>query len=152
MANSAVLNFLALSGSEIFKNNGMKLVVGCKDLKPNEALRPDFSHYHDHLNQRRGIDMLYVASSCLNTAFQEDTPDVDISNPNRIDRFGAAEKHCSLANKIDVVLRRLWMALIVNVGEVSVERDEPYNAGLYFGQETDQFAQASQRSEPYLTR
>jgi hypothetical protein len=114
MAKVVAQDLLELYGPELFERCDIELVVKRAALEPGEALRPEFSGWHDHMTKGFGTDLIYGFSDILPTEFK--TPDGKIHVPpeHSLVRFGAEEIHRSQTNPTDKTLRRTWGAFVVS--------------------------------------
>jgi hypothetical protein len=146
---------LNLYGADRFKKSEIVLVVQRTDVEPDEAHRPDFAGWHDHLSSPMGeIDLIYSFCAALGepgktptslpTEFRFGNQIIAVPE-NSLTRFGAEFPHRSQVNKTGETVRRLWGAFIVVNGERPQTRydNRPYNIGTDSAQ-VRQFRHAAQ--------
>lgn len=137
---AACLDALQLYGADRFKDTQMMMVVHRTDIDPDEAHRPVFSKWHNHVNDSGNIDFAYLFHDVLGTEYQFDTHKgvpierTELAAPNGLmTRMGSELMHRSRENDTGEVLRREWGAILVHHTKPPLTRADngrSFNRGL----------------------
>ncbi len=121
-----------LYGAEGFKKREIWLVVGCKEVQPNQALRPEFSEWHAHTKPFESMDLIYTFANRLPIEFLTQSGEIVAPLTHMLTRFGTNVLHRSPINHAKQPLRRLWGAFIVypNAAHPLRGQAQPYNNAL----------------------
>lgn len=125
-------DLMALYGFKRFKECEIGLVVQRTLVEPDDASRPNFSKWHDHLKEINPLNLTYQFSDVLQTEVQ--TPDGKaIQAPDRsLIRMGGGIVHRSQTNLTGQAKLRTWGAFLIYDTATKPVRGlrTPYNNAL----------------------